>query len=236
LIREAVILAGGFGTRLRPVITDLPKSLAPVNGKPFLHYLFRYLAHYKIEKVVLSVGYMAEKIEETFGKNYLGIQIEYAFEKEPLGTGGGIRLGMEKCSGAHILAMNGDTFFDVPLDEFFDIHLSGSSDATLALRKVEDASRYGTIQQDGKRIIAFKEKNPEVTGEALINGGVYLLRKKTFLGNTEADKAFSIEYDFFGKLADKLWLQGFPCENYFRDIGIPEDYAKAQVEFENFRY
>ncbi|HET6991332.1 MAG TPA: nucleotidyltransferase family protein [Bacteroidia bacterium] len=236
MIREAVILAGGFGTRLRPVVSELPKSLAPVNGKPFLHYLFRYLKHYRIEKVVLSVGYMADQIEKQFGKNYLGIEIDYAFEKEPLGTGGGIRLGMEKCSGAHILALNGDTFFDVPLDVFFDTHLSGSSDATLALRKVNDASRYGTILLNGKRISAFREKNPEVTGEALINGGVYLLRKKTFLGNTEANNSFSIEYDFFAKLADKLWLQGFPCEKYFIDIGIPADYERAQTEFERFQY
>ncbi|MCX6311860.1 MAG: nucleotidyltransferase family protein [Bacteroidetes bacterium] len=236
MIREAVILAGGFGTRLRSVVSELPKSLAPINGKPFLHYIFLYLKTYRIEKVVLSVGYMSEKIEEQFGKNYLGIKIEYAYEKEPLGTGGGIRLAMEKCSDAHILAMNGDTFFDVPLFEFFENHLSGSADATLALRKVMDASRYGTIQLDGQRISAFKEKNPEVTGEALINGGVYLLRKKTFFGNTEAGKAFSIEHDYFAKLADKLWLQSFPCENYFIDIGIPEDYARAQVEFEKFPY
>src|SRR4051812_4918576 len=115
MIREAIILAGGFGTRLRSVIADLPKPLAPVNGQPFLHYLFRYLQHYKIEKAVLSVGYLSEKVEAHFGKNYLGIDIEYAHEKEPLGTGGGIRLAMEKCSGAHVLVLNGDTFFDVPL-------------------------------------------------------------------------------------------------------------------------
>ncbi len=236
MVKEAIILAGGFGTRLRPVISELPKSLAPINGKPFVHYLFRYLKHYKIEKVVLSVGYMSEKIEGQFGNNYMGIKIEYAYEKEPLGTGGGIRLAMEKCSDAHILAMNGDTFFDVPLNEFFETHLSGTSDATLALRKVHDASRYGTIQLDGKRISAFREKNPDAKGGALINGGVYLLRKKTFLGNTEANRNFSIENDFFAKLADKLFLQGFPCENYFIDIGIPEDYARAQIEFEKFRY
>lgn len=232
MIKEAVILAGGFGTRLRSVVTDLPKPMAPVNGKPFLHYVFVYLQQYGIEKVVLSVGYLAEKVEEHFGKNYLDIEVIYAHEKEALGTGGGIRLGMEKCSGAHVLALNGDTFFDVPLDEFFETHLGGSSDATLALRKVEDGSRYGTIVLDGKRIAAFREKSPEVTGPALINGGVYLLRKKTYLGLTEPGKAFSIEHDFFAKFADKLWLQAFPCEGYFIDIGVPEDYARAQVELQ----
>lgn len=236
MIKEAIILAGGFGTRLRSVITDLPKPMAPVNGKPFLHYLFVYLKHYNISKVILSVGYLSEKIEAEFGTNYLGIEVDYAFEKEAVGTGGGIRLAMGKCSGAHILVLNGDTFFDVKLDDFFHAHLGGTSDATLALRKVEDASRYGTIQLEENRINAFKEKSPDVKGSALINGGVYLLRKKTFLGNTESGKAFSIENDFFAKLADKLWLQAFPCEGYFIDIGIPEDFERAQKEFERFPY
>lgn len=231
MIKEAVILAGGFGTRLRPVISDLPKPLAPVNGQPFLHYVFAYLAQYGIERIVLSVGYMSEKIEAHFGKKYLGIEVDYAYEEEPLGTGGGIRLGMEKCRSAHVLALNGDTLFKVPLDRFFEAHLGGAPDASLALRKVEDGSRYGTIQLDGKRIAAFREKSPEVKGEALINGGVYLIRRKTYLGITEANKAFSIENDFFAKYADRLWLQAFPCEGYFIDIGIPEDYARAQVEF-----
>jgi D-glycero-alpha-D-manno-heptose 1-phosphate guanylyltransferase len=231
LIKEAVILAGGFGTRLRSVVSDLPKSLAPVNEKPFLHYLFLWLKKFGIEHIVLSVGYLSEKVEEQFGNEYLGIKVSYAKEESPLGTGGGIRLAMEKCSGAHVLAMNGDSFFDVELDQFFENHLSGSADATLALRKVEDGSRYGTIQLDGMRIIAFREKDPEVKGDALINGGIYLLRRKTFLKNTESENQFSIERDFFGRLADKLWLQSFISDGYFIDIGIPEDFERAQKEF-----
>src|SRR6476620_436176 len=128
MITEAIILAGGLGTRLRSVVSDLPKSMAHVNGKPFLHYLFVHLKKYNVSKVVLSVGYMADKVEEFFGNEYLGIKVEYAFEKEQLGTGGGIRLAMEKCSGAHVLALNGDSFFNVPLDSFFEKHLGGSSD------------------------------------------------------------------------------------------------------------
>lgn len=208
--------------------------MAPVNGKPFLHYLFSWLKKYEINHVVLSVGYMSEKVESYFGNEYLGIKISYAKEETPLGTGGGIRLAMEKCSGAHILALNGDSFFDVALDEFFDSHLSGSADATLALRKVDDGARYGTIALDGSRIISFKEKDPDVKGEALINGGVYLLRRKTFLKNTEPQKSFSIEYDFFAKLADKLWLQAFISNGYFIDIGIPEDFERAQKELLNY--
>lgn len=231
MIKEAVVLAGGFGTRLRPVISDLPKPLAPVNGHPFLHYVFVHLKNHGIRKVVLSVGYMHEKIQSHFGKEYLGLEVAYAIEHEPLGTGGGIRLAMEQCTDAHVLAMNGDTLFKVPLTALFEAHMSGSADATLALRKVEDGSRYGTIDLDGKRITAFREKSPDRTGPQWINGGVYAMRRKTFMKNTESGKAFSIEHDFFGKYSDRLLLHAFPTDAYFIDIGIPEDYARAQTEF-----
>jgi len=235
MIKEAIILAGGFGTRLRPVISDLPKPMAPVNGKPFLHYLLSYLRHSGIEKAVLSVGYMAEKIEAHFGKNYSGIAIGYARENEPLGTGGGIRLAMEQCAGAQALVLNGDTFFNVPLGQFSEAHLNHAADATLALRKVHDGSRYGTIETQESRIVSFREKNPGAKGEALINGGVYALRKDVFFELTEANKNFSIEQDFFAQYANKLWLQAFPSDAYFIDIGIPEDYARAQKEFADLK-
>lgn len=231
MIKEAVVLAGGFGTRLRSVISDLPKPLAPVNGHPFLHYVFAHLKKHGLQHVVLSVGYMHEKIQEHFGNEYLGMNVSYAIEHEALGTGGGIRLGMELCKDAHVLAMNGDTLYEVPLTEMFDQHLGGSCDATLAMRKVEDGSRYGTLQLEGKRITAFREKSPEHTGPHLINGGVYAMRRKSFMGLTQPKEKFSIEYDYFGKYADKMLLNGFDCDAYFIDIGIPEDYARAQKEF-----
>ena len=218
---------------MRSVVSDVPKSMALVRGKPFLHYLFLHLEKSGIEKVVLSVGYKSEIIEQYFGQIYAGLSVEYAYEKEALGTGGGIRLAMEKCSGAHVLAMNGDSFFDYSLSHLFEKHLSGSADITIALRKVDDASRYGTVQLEGERIMAFREKSPEAKGPALINSGIYVIRKKTYMGLTEANKTFSIEQDFFSKYAGKLWMQGAPGADYFIDIGIPEDYARAQVEFEN---
>lgn len=236
MIKEAIILAGGFGTRLRSVITGVPKPMAPVNGFPFLHYVLLRLKNAGVEKAILSVGYLAETVAEHFGNEYLGMKISYAYEKEALGTGGGIRLAMEQCKDAHVLAMNGDSFFHCDLNELCEKHLSGSSDVTLALRKVNDASRYGTVQLDGSRIVAFREKSPGITGEAWINGGVYVIRKKTFLGLTEPNKAFSIEFDFFAKYADKLWLQGVPSDGYFIDIGIPEDYERAQQEFAEMKF
>ena len=230
MIKEAVVLAGGFGTRLRPVISDLPKPLAPINGKPFLHYVLQHLHRHGLQHVVLSVGYLHEKIRDHFGSEYLGMNIRYAVETEPLGTGGGIRLGMEQCHDANVLAMNGDTLYEVPLTALFEQHLNSSADATLAMRQVEDGSRYGTLQLEGKRITAFREKSPGHTGPQLINGGVYALRRASFMENTEAGKNFSIEYDYFAKQAGHMELHGFSCDAYFIDIGIPEDYARAQQE------
>jgi len=230
MIKEAVVLAGGFGTRLRSVISDLPKPLAPVNGHPFLHYVLQHLKKHGLQHVVLSVGYMHEKIQEHFGDEYLGMKVSYAIEHEALGTGGGIRLGMEMCTDAHVLAMNGDTFYEVPLSDMFEKHMGGSADATLAMRKVEDGSRYGTLQLDGTRITAFREKSPEHSGPQLINGGVYAMRRKSFMGITQPKENFSIEYDYFGRYASKMLLQGYNCDAYFIDIGIPEDYARAQKE------
>ncbi|HLG03555.1 MAG TPA: nucleotidyltransferase family protein [Bacteroidia bacterium] len=230
MIKEAIILAGGFGTRLQPVISDLPKPMAPVNGKPFLHYVLQHISSYGIQKAVLSVGYLAEKVESFFGKEYLSMEILYAHETVPLGTGGGIRLGMEQCTGEHVLAMNGDSLYKCDLRKLAESHLAAYADVTIALRKVPDASRYGTVELEGNRIISFREKSAEVTGPALINSGVYVIRKKTFLDFTASGKAFSIENDFFAKYAGKLQLQGMPGEDYFIDIGIPEDYERAVEE------
>jgi D-glycero-alpha-D-manno-heptose 1-phosphate guanylyltransferase len=235
MIKEAIILAGGRGTRLQTVVSDLPKSLALVNGKPFLHYLFVYLKKYGIEKIILSTGYLSEKVKAQFGEEYLGVNVLYSNEETPLGTGGGIRMAMEKCSSGHVLAMNGDSIFQIELDKFFEKHLSGSADATLALRKVVDASRYGTIELEANRIISFKEKAITTSGAALINGGIYLLRKKTFMAITDPKMPFSIENDFFARNSANLWLQAFHSDNYFIDIGIPEDFERAQTELKQFQ-
>ena len=234
MIREAIVLAGGFGTRLRSVVADLPKPMAPVNGKPFLHYVLLRLQQSGIRRVILSVGYLHEKIQSHFGAEYLGMQISYAIEKEPLGTGGGIRLAMGQCTDAHVLVVNGDTLFAIPYPDFFEQHLGSSADVSLALRRIEDGARYGTIELNGKRIIAFREKSPDHSGVQLINGGIYAIRRKSFMHSTEASKNFSIETDFFALQTEHLQLQGFVYENYFIDIGVPEDYQQAQEEFARY--
>lgn len=236
MVTEAIILAGGFGTRLQTVVNDVPKPMAPVDGQPFLNYVFMYLKHYGIKHAVLSTGYLAHKISEYYKDAYEGIKISYAVEETPLGTGGGIRLAMQQCETKDILVLNGDSFFDVNLDTYFGQYQGFGSDGALALRKVENASRYGTIIQGNEQgIAAFKEKD-SVDKPGLINGGVYLLNKEMFMVSTPEAKAFSIEKDFFETRLSTITLCGFEHDGYFIDIGIPEDYHKAQEDFKRFRY
>lgn len=236
MVTEAIILAGGFGTRLQTVVNDVPKPMAPVDGQPFLNYVLMYLKHYGIKHVVLSTGYLAHKISAYYNDGYEGMRVSYAIEDTPLGTGGGIRLAMQQCETKDILVLNGDSFFDVNLNTYFAQYQGFGSHGALALRRVENASRYGTIiQGNEQRIAAFKEKD-SVDKPGLINGGVYLLNKEMFMVSTPAAKAFSIEKDFFETELSTITLCGFEHDGYFIDIGIPEDYHKAQEDFKNFKY
>jgi D-glycero-alpha-D-manno-heptose 1-phosphate guanylyltransferase len=236
LLKEAIILAGGFGTRLQSVVNDVPKPMAPINNEPFLNYVFDYLKYYQIEHVVLSTGYLADKIVEYYKTEFNGIKVSYAKEETPLGTGGGIRLAMTKCTSKDVLVLNGDSFFDVDINTHYKNHISKQADCTLALRKVDNAARYGAIVLGSENIIeTFKEKdNIEQVG--LINGGVYILNREVYFNQTEEVVPFSIEKDFYEKKIKELQIFGFEYDGYFIDIGIPEDYNKAQIDFKNFKY
>ncbi len=236
MLSEAIILAGGFGTRLQSVVSDVPKPMAPVNQLPFLDYMFRYLKHYDIKSVVLSVGYLADKIKERYQTSYNGLTIRYAVENTPLGTGGGIRLAMEKCETNQVLVLNGDSFFDVNIQHLYALHNANRADCTLALRRVEDAARYGTIKinQEG-RIYQFREKDGKAEA-GIINGGVYVLNRQLYLDKTVPNQSFSIEKDFFEAKINELKIVGLELNTYFIDIGIPEDYKKAQDDFKGFTY
>jgi D-glycero-alpha-D-manno-heptose 1-phosphate guanylyltransferase len=236
MLQTAIILAGGFGTRLQTVVSDLPKPMAPINGEPFLNYQLNYLNHYGIKKIILSVGYLAEKIKDHYRNNYKGIEIEYATETSPLGTGGGIRAALELCNDSYALVLNGDSFYDVDIHEFFKLHVNENAECSLALRKVENASRYGSIETNANdQIISFKEKTQE-TKPGLINGGVYILNKEVYRDNTPSASNFSIEKDFFETQLNTHTIKGFEFKGYFIDIGIPEDYNKAQHDFKEFKY
>jgi D-glycero-alpha-D-manno-heptose 1-phosphate guanylyltransferase len=234
-VPEAIILAGGLGTRLSSVVKDTPKSMALVNGRPFLEYLLDYLEVYDINHVILSVGYKHKDILDHFGKQYKSIQLEYAIEDEPLGTGGGIKKAFDLIHGNKALVFNGDTMFRIDLIRLFDFHSSRLSKFSLVLREVEDVSRYGSVEGDeNRKITAFNEKG-EKSGKGLINGGVYLV-SKSFFQIHDFPKKFSIEKDCFEKMVDSFPFYGLICRQYFIDIGIPEDYQKAQDDFKEFIY
>ena len=236
MLQTAIILAGGFGKRLQSVVSDVPKPMALVNNEPFLSSQLRYLKHFGIKKVILSIGYLAEKIKEFYGEEFEGLQIIYVVEKEPLGTGGGVRLALEQCKDEYTLVLNGDSFFDVNIHEFLRLHINESAQFSLALRKVKNASRYGIVEVDeNDRIISFKEKTTQ-NKQGCINGGVYILNSELFLNAYPLNTNFSIEKDFFEKQLNNLILKGFEFTGYFIDIGVPEDYKQAQNDFKEFKY
>ena len=236
MLNTAIILAGGMGTRLKTIISDLPKPMAPIMNVPFLTYQLNYLKHFGIKKVIFSVGYLSEKIIAHYNQSFENISIEYSIEKNPLGTGGGIRMAMSNLKEDLVLILNGDSFFDLNLEQFYNLHLEQKAEFSLALRYVNNSERYGNIEFNSThQITSFIEKN-QLNQSGYINAGVYILSKKLYLQNTKPDINFSIEKDFFEKQLNQLIIKGFEFKDYFIDIGIPEDYLKAQNDFKEFKY
>jgi D-glycero-alpha-D-manno-heptose 1-phosphate guanylyltransferase len=227
ITKEAIILAGGLGTRLQDVLPGIPKCMAPVKGKPFLTYVLDYLIDQEIDKVILSVGYRNEQIINYFSYNYKSLLIEYAIENEPLGTGGAIKLAIEYCTQNDMFVLNGDTYFIPGLCEMEEIHFQTTADLTIAVKEMSETGRYGLIltDKDG-RINDFREKDPN-TGSGWINGGIYLINRKIF--DSILDQKFSMENDVFKKYCSKFKMQAYQTDAYFLDMGIPEDYTNAQT-------
>ena len=219
---EAIVLAGGFGTRLQSVVNDVPKPMAPVKGRPFLCYVLDYLCGQEIEKCVLAVGYKYEKIMEFFGNSYQGMELIYSIEKEPLGTGGAIKQACEFCSNSDIFVLNGDTYFEVNLQA---LRACYNDKFAMACLYKKDASRYGLVRVQDKLVTELVEKQPNSCG--LINGGVYLLNKKVF--DMHKGK-FSLEVDILPTLVKQSNVHAIVSDGYFIDIGIPEDYKRAENE------
>lgn len=229
---EVIILAGGLGTRLRSVVADVPKCMAPVAGKPFLWYLLKYLTKFSVNRVILSVGYLREVIFDWIKehKNEFPFDFDYAIEEEPLGTGGGIKLALSKANDSYAIVLNGDTFFDVDLDILCQFHNNSETNITLALKLMNNFNRYGTVSLNtiSKKIISFNEK--QYCAEGLINGGVYIIDRKAQIFEGLPDK-FSFETAVLEPQCAVHNLQGIVQDGYFIDIGIPEDYDKANDEF-----
>jgi D-glycero-alpha-D-manno-heptose 1-phosphate guanylyltransferase len=222
---ETIILAGGLGTRLRTVVSDLPKPMALINNKPFLYYIFQWLVKNPVDKVILSTGYMAESISAYFGDSWENIPIEYVIEEKPLGTGGAILNAFGKTSGENILIMNGDTYFPIDLSKFYNLHFSNESLLSIALKQMWDFDRYGSVECSGNSVSKFNEKKPCTDG--LINGGIYLLNRN-LIESRQFPEVFSFEKEVLEKEAGNDTIKGFVFNDQFIDIGVPEDYSRAK--------
>jgi D-glycero-alpha-D-manno-heptose 1-phosphate guanylyltransferase len=224
---EAIVLAGGLGTRLHSVLPDTSKCMASINGKPFLTYLLDYLLDQGINKVILSVGYRSGQIISHFKNRYRSLDIEYAIEEVQLGTGGAINFALNYVTGNEVFVINGDTFFTPDLQLLEECHLSSNSDATIAVKYMTDTSRYGLVITEVSGLITeFREKDPD-SENGWINGGIYLVNRNIF--NKVNETKFSIEDDVFKKLSSIMHFQAFKTDAFFLDIGIPDDYQKAQI-------
>lgn len=224
---EVIILAGGFGTRLRHIISNVPKPMAIVAGRPFLKYILEYLRREGVTHAVIAVGYKKESIMEYFGDEYRGIKLTYSSEEKPLFTGGAVKQALGCCREDSVFVINGDTFFDVPLKKMEEDFLYHRANIGVAVHEMHQFSRYGTVLTDAEQwITGFEEKKEMQHG--LINGGVYLIQKHILDGYPEV---FSFEKDVLEKLVGSLKVRAFDSPGYFIDIGIPEDYYKAQKDF-----
>ncbi len=223
----AFVLCGGLGTRLRSVLSDRPKSMAPVADRPFLELILRQLHEQGIRKVILGTGYRAEQIEQYFQSGAdLGLSIEYSREDEPLGTGGAVKLA-EKFLSDPVVVVNGDSYVEWSLSEARALQVERNAELVIILQAVSDVSRYGSVTiDDENRITEFVEKRAR-TGSGLINAGVYLLQKE-IVAQLPADRAISLEREVFPRLLGRP-IYGMVSRGIFIDIGIPEDLARAQT-------
>ena len=223
---EAIVLAGGLGTRLSGVISNVPKPMAPVSGYPFLEILLTSLEGNGFKRVILSVGYLAEVITSYFGNRFHGLEITYEVEASPLGTGGAIRSAIQNCYSDHVFIFNGDTFLDLEVSRVEALWKKNALPIIVA-REVSDVSRYGALEIKDGRLIKFLEKGR--AGPGLINAGCYVLPINALDDFTVGSK-FSLETEFLGPHCSGKSMDVFITQGHFIDIGIPEDYARAQSE------
>jgi D-glycero-alpha-D-manno-heptose 1-phosphate guanylyltransferase len=223
---DAIVLAGGFGTRLRHVVPDVPKPMAPVAGRPFLALLLTWLARNGFQRAVLSLGYMADKIVSHFGNHYAGMELIYEIETMPLGTGGAIRQASQHCTGAHYFVFNGDSYLDLEValvEAWWQQHRA----PMIVARAVPDTTRYGRLETAGHEVTEFRGQG--TSGPGLINGGCYVFNADQ-LSDWPLGKAFSIETDYFPAQVKRARFDVFVTQGQFIDIGVPEDYWRAQTE------
>lgn len=225
---EAIILAGGRGTRLQPLVSDVPKPLAPVAGRPFLAWVLDHLAANGVRRVILATGYMSDRIETAIGHEWRSMAIEHSVETEPLGTGGAVREASGKLRGDNALVLNGDTFLDFAPAAFAAAVARAGTGIGVALARVDDVARYGAVECDGDRVVRFREKGG--SGPGRINAGCYFMTGEA-LAALPAARAFSFETDVLVPAAAAGRVCGYSETGGFIDIGVPEDYRRAQSLF-----
>ena len=225
---EAIILAGGFGTRLASVLSDRPKALAPVGEEPFLILLLRKLSNEGFRRAIIATGHLGDQIVAALGCKVGGVEIVFSRESEPLGTGGAARLAIELARSSEVFVINGDTWVDLDYGDMIAFHHRHESKVTVAVVPVPDTTRYGTLEIVNDRIVSFREKS--ASGQGVINAGNYLLNRDVF-ASFALPKRFSIERDFLEEYLDVLKPAAFRARGSFIDIGIPDDLSRAQALF-----
>jgi D-glycero-alpha-D-manno-heptose 1-phosphate guanylyltransferase len=224
---EAIILAGGLGTRLSSRLSGLPKTMAPIAGQPFLRILLDQLLNAGCNSIILSVGHLRGVIFEAFQESYRGVPIRYAVEENPLGTGGAIRFAIHHATESSVLVLNGDTYLDANFPSMLRSHAQMSRSMTMAVTKVDDMGRYGGVLVDRGLVVGFTEKGR--SGPGWINAGVYAM-DKDFPWPENLAARFSFETDVLAPFLNQLMPAAFMCNGKFLDIGTPEDLDRAQIE------
>jgi D-glycero-alpha-D-manno-heptose 1-phosphate guanylyltransferase len=226
-IREAIVLAGGLGTRLKSVTGDTPKVMSLVGGRPFMEYILDYLSANGISRVIIAAGYGSDILRNHFGNSYRNIEIIWSQEMEPLGTGGAILQATGYALSDTMFVINGDTIFDVPLQAMAVTAGSDFKSLCIALKPMNDFERYGAVEISNGIVHKFVEKSR--VGNGLINGGVYLMSKEWLLSRSRGSR-FSFENEILERYVNEGEISAYICDKYFIDIGIPADWERAQNE------
>lgn len=233
-VKEIIILAGGLGTRLRSAVAESPKCLAPVNGRPFIGYLIDGFLQQGLTRFIFSLGYKAEMVEEFLRIHYPSLEKTIITENEPLGTGGAIKKACGSVTANVALIANGDTFFDADVQHVAGFHLAKDANCTITLKEMQNFDRYGTVERtESGTVTAFKEKS--FCREGLINGGIYALNVPRYVQENLPEK-FSFEKDYLEKFLSERKIYSVIERGYFIDIGVPEDFYKAQDDFASFKF
>jgi NDP-sugar pyrophosphorylase family protein len=226
---DVAILAGGLGTRLRPLVEDRQKVMVEINDRPFLEYILDQIKSWGGRRVILCTGYLGNQILSRLGNIYRGVQLIYSEEKAPMGTGGALKMAFHLFHSESVLVINGDSYCKANLMSFLEWHLMKDAMATLLLVESNDTRRYGKVKVDGNGIILKFEEKTESEGPGWINAGFYLFRQG-FIKSIPSGRSVSLEREIF-----RSWigqgLYGYKSDGQFIDIGTPESYQAAKQFF-----